>query len=54
MEVRGQLGGRSLTWVFPVIGVGEAPGDLRVFSITCRAKATIRKDFEVPAGNRAF
>lgn len=47
MEVRGQLGGRSLTWVFPIVGTGEAPGGLRVFSIACPAKSSTREDFEV-------
>lgn len=47
IEVRGQLGGRSLTWVFPVVGAGDAPGGLRVFSISCPAKSSIREDFEV-------
>lgn len=50
VEIRGQLAGRSLTWVFPVTGGGEAPGGLRVFSLTCPAKSTLRKDFEVPGG----
>lgn len=47
VEVRGQLGGRSLTWVFPIVGTGEAPGGLRVFSIACPAKSSTREDFEV-------
>ena len=47
VEVRGQLGGRSLTWVFPIVGGGEAPGELRVFSISCPAKSSTREDFEV-------
>ena len=47
VEIRGQLGGRSLTWVFPIVGVGEAPGGLRVFSIACPAKSSTREDFEV-------
>ena len=47
IEIRGQLGGRSLTWVFPVVGVGEAPGSLHVFSIGCPAKSSTREDFEV-------
>ncbi|CAM9742155.1 unnamed protein product, partial [Ectocarpus fasciculatus] len=47
VEIRGQLGGRSLTWVFPVVGGGEAPGGLRVFSISCPAKSSTREDFEV-------
>ncbi len=47
VEIRGQLGGRSLTWVFPIVGTGEAPGELRVFSIACPAKSSTREDFEV-------
>lgn len=47
VEVRGQLGGRSLTWAFPLVGGGEAPGGLRVFSLACPAKSSIREDFEV-------
>lgn len=47
VEIRGQLGGRSLTWVFPIVGTGEAPGGLRVFSIVCPAKSSTREDFEV-------
>lgn len=50
VEVRGQLGGRSLTWVFPVIGAGEAPGGLKVFSLACPAKSSTRQDFEVRGG----
>lgn len=50
VEVRGQLGGRSLTWVFPVIGAGEAPGGLKVFSLACPAKSSTREDFEVRGG----
>lgn len=50
VEVRGQLGGRSLTWVFPIVGGGEAPGELRVFSISCPAKSSTREDFEVGEG----
>lgn len=49
VEVRGQLGGRSLTWVFPIVGVGEAPGGLKVFSLACPAKSSVREDFEVNA-----
>lgn len=47
VEVRGQLGGRSLTWVYPIVGVGEAPRGLRMFSISCPSKSSIREDFEV-------
>lgn len=47
VEVRGQLGGRSLMWVFPVTGGGEAPGGLKAFSLTCPAKSSVREDFEV-------
>lgn len=50
VEIRGQLGGRSLTWVIPVVGAGEAPGGLRVFAIACPAKSSIREDFEVKFG----
>lgn len=49
VEIRGQLGGRSLTWVFPIVGTGEAPGGLRVFSIACPAKSSTREYFEVHA-----
>lgn len=51
VEVRGQLGGRSLTWVIPVVGAGEAPGGLKVFSLTCPAKSSVREDFEVQCGS---
>eukprot|EP00903_Cladosiphon_okamuranus_P009303 g8875.t1 len=47
VEIRGQLGGRSLTWVFPIVGTGEAPKGLRVFSIACPAKSSTREDYEV-------
>lgn len=47
VEIRGQLGGRSVTWVVPIVGAGEAPGGLRVFSVSCPAKSSLREDFEV-------
>lgn len=46
IEVRGQLSGKSLTWVYPVVGFGEAPRGHEVLALSCAAKASVRKDFE--------
>ncbi|CAM9334154.1 unnamed protein product [Discosporangium mesarthrocarpum] len=47
VEVRGQLGGRALTWVFPLVGAAEAPASLRAFSLSCPAKTSVREYIEV-------
>ncbi|CAM9548186.1 unnamed protein product [Chrysoparadoxa australica] len=47
VEVRGQLGGRALTWVYPLRGIAEAPSSFRAFSFLTAAKTSLREEIEV-------
>jgi hypothetical protein len=43
-QVRGQLQGRHLTWVYPVKGVAEAPSVMRAVVLTVPAKEATHQD----------
>lgn len=48
IEVRGQAGPLHLTWLYPLVGVGEAPTAARAMRVACRAKASVSPELELP------